>query len=64
MMPMVFWASTGFRERVGLNYPCLAQRAREPASHDNLFHSVLGVLDVQTSVYARDRDVFAGCRAR
>jgi glucan phosphoethanolaminetransferase (alkaline phosphatase superfamily) len=27
-----------------------------------VFHSVLGLMDVQTSVYRADRDLFAGCR--
>ena len=28
----------------------------------NLFHSVLGLLDVQTHVYKPERDIFEGCR--
>jgi lipid A ethanolaminephosphotransferase len=31
-------------------------------SHDNFFHSVLGLLDVETKEYRRDLDIFAGCR--
>ena len=38
------------------------EKVDEDLSHDNLFHSVLGVLDVQTSVYRPERDFFEGCR--
>jgi lipid A ethanolaminephosphotransferase len=41
---------------------CLRGKAHQPLSHDNLFHSVLGLLDVETSVYQARRDIFDGCR--
>jgi len=33
-----------------------------PAAHDNLFHTVLGLLDVRTEVYERSMDLSATCR--
>jgi lipid A ethanolaminephosphotransferase len=30
-------------------------------SHDNYFHSVLGLLNVQTSAYRKDWDMYAPC---
>ncbi|RYY89462.1 MAG: phosphoethanolamine--lipid A transferase, partial [Comamonadaceae bacterium] len=47
-VPMVAWASAGFVRSTGLDLACLRQRAALPVSHDNLFHSVLGAMDVQT----------------
>ena len=41
---------------------CLRQRAAQPATHDNLFHSLLGMLDVRTSIYDAGLDVAAQCR--
>jgi lipid A ethanolaminephosphotransferase len=32
-----------------------------PLSHDNLFHSVLGVMDVKTQVRDASLDLFAPC---
>jgi lipid A ethanolaminephosphotransferase len=32
-------------------------------SHDNLFHSVLGLSGVQTNVYDKALDLFALCRS-
>ncbi|MDX1997682.1 MAG: phosphoethanolamine--lipid A transferase [Thermoanaerobaculia bacterium] len=61
-VPMVSWLSPGFTESSGLLPACLATRVDEPLSHDHLFHSVLGVLDVTSSAYRRERDLFAPCR--
>jgi lipid A ethanolaminephosphotransferase len=61
---MVAWVSPSFARSAKLDVECLRQRAGEPVSHDNLFHSMLGVLDVQTTVYESGMDVFAPCRSR
>ncbi|WP_449466261.1 phosphoethanolamine transferase [Stenotrophomonas humi] len=60
-VPMLMWFSPGFASDRGLNLQCLRQRAGQRADHDNLFPSVLGLMQVNTSVYDRSRDVFAGC---
>jgi len=62
-VPMVMWLSPAFRRNHGVDQDCLRRRAGQPASHDNLFHSLLGVLDVETSAYEGALDLFAGCRA-
>ena len=63
-VPMVMWFSPGFAADTGLNVACLRREADAPASHDNLFPSVLGLMDVRTEVYDADRDLFASCRAK
>ncbi len=62
-VPMVLWLSPQFAADDGLDMTCLKNSALKPASHDNLFSTVLGAFDVQTRVYRRDRDLLAGCRA-
>ncbi len=37
--------------------------ARKVERHDNLFHSMLGIMDVQTQVYNGALDLFKPCRA-
>jgi lipid A ethanolaminephosphotransferase len=61
-VPMVMWMSPGFSAGLGLDTGCLRLRAAAPASHDNLFHSLLGFLDVQTGIYDRTQDLATGCR--
>ena len=58
---MAMWFSAGFSAARKLDLACLRERARRPADHDNLFASVLGLMQVRTSLYERDLDLFAGC---
>ena len=59
-VPMIAWLSPQFAASNLVDRACLRGKAAEPLSHDNLFHSVLGVLDVQTSAYRPERDFLRG----
>jgi lipid A ethanolaminephosphotransferase len=61
-VPMLSWLSDGMRERLALKADCLQSRAGAELLHDNLFHAMLGLLDVQTTLYRKDLDWFAACR--
>lgn len=63
-VPMVMWLSPAFSRHFGVDPACLRARAQAPLSHDHLFHSVLGLLDVQTTAYNPALDLSAGCRVR
>jgi lipid A ethanolaminephosphotransferase len=60
-VPLIVWMSDGFKERIHLNAECLSARRSSELSHDNIFHSILGMLQVQTKVYNPTLDIFAGC---
>ena len=62
-VPMVMWMSAGMAASRGIDLACMRARTRQPASHDNLFHSVLGLLQVRTREYDPERDLFKGCAA-
>ena len=36
----------------------LKEKKDKPISHDNLFHTVLGLFEVQTDVYDKNLDLF------
>jgi lipid A ethanolaminephosphotransferase len=61
-VPMVMWFSPLYQKTFGLDTACLAQRSKSEFSHDNFFHSVLGLLDIETKPYAPELDIFAPCR--
>ena len=63
-VPWITWLSPGFARRTGLATECLRGRVDAPVSHDNYFHSVLGLMQVQTSVYQRGLDAYAPCAQR
>jgi lipid A ethanolaminephosphotransferase len=60
-VPMVFWLSSGFAAARGIDTACLRREAKAPASQDNLFHSVLGLMQVQTREYDPRLDLFRSC---
>lgn len=62
-VPMVMWLSTGFASSFTLDKACLEKHAVDPISHDYLFHSILGMLQVTTQVYDKSYDLTASCRA-
>lgn len=61
-VPMVMWLSPGMIADTGLDPACLEKAARRPASHDNLFSSVLDLFDVWTALYSKGQDLFGSCR--
>jgi lipid A ethanolaminephosphotransferase len=61
-VPMITWLSPGFSMQASVDSRCLRGKAAAPLSHDNLFHSVLGLMDVETQVYKPARDIFESCR--
>jgi len=63
-VPWISWLSPVFASEQGLDLACLQARVEAPLLHDHLFHSVLGLLNLQTSVYQRDLDAYAPCRQR
>ncbi|MES2667082.1 MAG: sulfatase-like hydrolase/transferase [Pseudomonadota bacterium] len=62
-VPMVMWLSDAFETVMKLDSACLAARAAQPVSHDQVFHSVLGLMDVTTAVRDPALDLTAACRA-
>lgn len=60
-VPMITWLSPGFEKLSRVSIRCLQTHRDRALSHDNLFHSVLGLMAVKSSVYQRDLDFFATC---
>jgi lipid A ethanolaminephosphotransferase len=61
-VPMVAWFSDAWRSSMQFDDRCLQLQAPRTYSHDNLFHTVLGLFDVRTSVFDPRRDIFGPCR--
>lgn len=62
-VPWVSWLSPAFERRNGVVMDCLRARSGTRITHDHLFHSVLGLLQVQTAAYRRTLDAYADCEA-
>jgi lipid A ethanolaminephosphotransferase len=61
---MLLWTSAAYRERSHLDLACLRRREHAQLSHDNLYHTVLGIAHTRNRAYDRELDVLAQCRRR
>ena len=63
-VPWITWLSKGFALRSRTDINCLRGRVDERISHDHYFHSVIGLMDVSTSLYQSQLDLYQPCVAR
>ena len=63
-VPLMVWlsAQSQAQSNIGVTTECLRAQRDTALSHDNLFHSVLGLLGIQASEYRPALDAFAACR--
>lgn len=62
-VPMLAWLPSAFTKGNAIDPVCLAAKAKAGGfSHDNVFDSVLGLMNVSTQDYQAQLDVFASCR--
>ncbi|ALR17828.1 phosphoethanolamine transferase [Vibrio natriegens] len=63
-VPFMMWMSPNFKQAKQINTDCLSQAAQSVGkySQDNVFHSLLGIMDVKTSAYDGALDIFKTCR--
>ena len=61
-VPFVMWLSDSFARQQRVTKPCLQARHNADFTHDNLFHSILDILDIHTPLKLESLSVFDGCR--
>lgn len=61
-VPFFMWLSEGYSDANHVDIQCLQRMSENSYSHDNLFHTVLGLLNIQTEVYKAKLDILAECR--
>lgn len=64
-VPMILWTSAGFDKAKQLDRQCMLQNAQQKNySQDNIFHSMIGIMDVTTNMYDPALDLFRDCRGK
>lgn len=63
-VPMIVWMSPEYQKQFGIDQSCIAKQGDQTISHANLFHSMLGMLDIQTDVRKEKLDIFSKCKAQ
>jgi lipid A ethanolaminephosphotransferase len=58
-VPAIMWLGSGFSD---VDFPALRRKRDARFTHDNLAHTVLGVMEVGTSIYRPEMDMLDGCR--
>ena len=62
-IPFMFWLSKDYQQNFGVDAQCLRDNApKEVVSQDNLFSTVLGMMNIRTSVYQPQMDLLTHCR--
>ncbi|RYF76935.1 MAG: DUF1705 domain-containing protein [Comamonadaceae bacterium] len=61
-VPLVAWLDGGLARRDAISIDCLRRDHGRALSHDNLYHTVLGLMDVSSPTYQGKLDAFANCR--
>lgn len=62
-IPLLLWLSPGYETAYHIDDACLRQQAAgAPVSQDNLFHTVLGMFNIQTQQYQPALDMFKSCQ--
>lgn len=62
-VPLIAWISPGLEKAQRLDPDCVRRQKDAPYSHDNMFHTTVGLLEVATPAYNTTRDIFRACRA-
>jgi lipid A ethanolaminephosphotransferase len=60
-VPWITWLSPAFEQRAGVTLSCLRRQSDALVTHDHLFHSVLGLMQVTTSAYRPTLNAYAAC---
>lgn len=64
-VPFLVWFDDDFSKSMGLDAGCMMKEAQAGGrSHDDFFHSILGMMNISTAVYDPSLDVFNDCRHR
>ena len=60
-VPMLAWLPDSSRARLGLDDGCLQTRLHAEVSHDDVYHTMLGVMELRNDAYDPQRDLLAPC---
>lgn len=60
-VPFFIWMPKSASKGLSLNRECLNKKIHQPVSHDNIFHSLLGLGGIKIPEYDESLDIFAHC---
>jgi lipid A ethanolaminephosphotransferase len=58
-IPMVLWINNKIKKDIDIN--CIKQKENNKFSHDNIFHTIIGISNIKTKLYNKNLDIIDGC---
>lgn len=58
-VPALMWFGSNFDE---IDWPSLRKKSGEQYSHDHIFHTILGFMEIETSIYDKTMDIVHGAQ--
>jgi lipid A ethanolaminephosphotransferase len=62
-VPFLMWLSDGFAQQQHIDKNCVSHKKDNALSHDNIYHTILDGLDIQTSLKKENLSIFKGCKS-
>ena len=63
-IPMIIWLSENFTMDFGIDKGCVSKQVEKEFSHDNLFHSILDLLKIDTKALKNSLSFFQNCKVK
>ena len=63
-VPFFIWMPKSTVENMNYDWKCLQSHSKDDVSHDNLFHSLLGLGGLKIEDYDKGLDIFTRCRKK
>jgi len=63
-VPMILWMSETMQREDHIDYACMKKYINEKLSHDNIFHSMVGLMEIDSKTYDKNLDMFEKCRTK
>ncbi|MDR1694708.1 MAG: phosphoethanolamine--lipid A transferase [Lactobacillaceae bacterium] len=60
-VPLFIWMSDETSNNLNIDKNCLKEKLNKPHSHDNLFHTMLGLTGIETKERLNSLNIFEGC---
>ena len=62
-VPLLLWLSKHYAMQMGIDQDCLRRHTDAPFSHDNMFDTVLDLVNVDTSIHHTEKSMVSDCMA-
>ena len=63
-IPTMIWLPKSTADALKIDPQCLRKSSQKYHSHDNIFHTILGLSGITTRLYQPELDIFSACQKK